>query len=419
MTTPLSLFTGIAVIIDDEVKSGASAINVIVKQLEDAFCPTLCYSALPKTELIPSFAGVSFFIVDWNLTTTNFSGNEEMALVQIPSQLKKENAKDNVKFLQALNESKFAPIFIFTNELTEEIENILKKENLWSEGNANNIFVMNKNDVINKGVFAVLDDWIANVPSAYVLKKWEAEYNTAKNNFFREFYTNSHYWPIFLWKAFLEDEIPASIEIGAMIGRNVLSRMTPFDFDLSAHSAKYDALTNIDPADHIEQVGKVIQGERFVSRAGLHDDSIAPGDVFYHDGKYYLNIRPDCDCVARGADQDLTEIYLLRGDKIKNVVLTEIFNSKYGNLREQDNEAIVFRMIDQTTVSFKLKNLKIVPWGEWKGRRKGRLLAPHLTRVQQRYSAYLQRPGLPRILSELIPSTAVSSLTMMKTKSQK
>lgn len=46
---------------------------------------------------------------------------------------------------------------------------------------------------------------------------------------------------------------------------------------------------------------------------------------------------------------------------------------------------------------FKFRKLYTKKWQELKGIRVGRLLPPLLTRLQQRYSAYLQRPGLSRL----------------------
>ena len=60
---------------------------------------------------------------------------------------------------------------------------------------------------------------------------------------------------------------------------------------------------------------------------------------------------------------------------------------------------VVYAMFDGATFSVKFKDMKIMKVKniEKDARRVGRLLPPFLTRVQQRYAAYLQRPGLPRI----------------------
>jgi len=60
-------------------------------------------------------------------------------------------------------------------------------------------------------------------------------------------------------------------------------------------------------------------------------------------------------------------------------------------------------MLDGISFCFQFKNLIVGEWKEWKDRRIGRLLPPYLTRLQQRYSAYLQRPGLTKIPKVLLP----------------
>jgi hypothetical protein len=54
-------------------------------------------------------------------------------------------------------------------------------------------------------------------------------------------------------------------------------------------------------------------------------------------------------------------------------------------------------MTGGSTVSFQFAELLVEESGGWMTNRIGRLLPPYLTRLQQRYAAYLQRPGLSRI----------------------
>lgn len=408
--TKINLFAGIAVVIDDQIEDADAPISVITKQIEDKHCSVIKFTSLPKNEVTENLKAASFFILDWNLegrALTEAIG-EVTPTVKLPETMLKANAKKNINFLKNLTQVKFSPIFIFTEEAVDPIERALEKEGLKSAEGANNIFVMQKADVLKTGVFEVLNAWLDDVPSAYVLKKWENEYYIAKNSFFYDFYTQSHNWPIVLWKAYLHDGVPPSVEIGALIGRNVLSRMTPFDFNLKEYVEKYDKQgLNLDDCLHKDQVSKVLSGERFISKKRLHDSSIAPGDVFKKKGKYYLNIRPDCDCIARdGNEQDDVLLYLLTGSKWNDQHLSDKYSKHFGNLQERDNEAAVFSLIAGITVAFGFKDMKIEPWKDWKDKREGRLLAPHLTRVQQRYAAYLQRPGLPRIPSELVPHKA-------------
>ena len=78
-----------------------------------------------------------------------------------------------------------------------------------------------------------------------------------------------------------------------------------------------------------------------------------------------------------------------------------------GTSQETEKEAIVFNMYEGKTIGFRLDKLIVRPWSELKGMRIGRLIPPYSTRVQQRYSAYLQRPGLTRIPNAAMPRAAL------------
>lgn len=82
------------------------------------------------------------------------------------------------------------------------------------------------------------------------------------------------------------------------------------------------------------------------------------------------------------------------------------YNPKYGLIPEQENEAVVFPVYDGKALCFKFRKLYTQKWQELKGKRVGRLLPPFLTRLQQRYSSYLQRPGLSRLPNAAFPSPA-------------
>jgi hypothetical protein len=79
-------------------------------------------------------------------------------------------------------------------------------------------------------------------PSVYVLKKWERAYASAKNELFLDFYAKSVHWPLVLWNTYKEDHVPPSAELGSLIGRNLLSRMIPFDFDLGPFDGAFKVL---------------------------------------------------------------------------------------------------------------------------------------------------------------------------------
>jgi hypothetical protein len=401
-----ALFNGIAVLIDDEIADETSNIKKIKAQIEEKGCHVLGLTAIPDATGLANLGGASFFIVDWNLYGTAVDA-ELGSPVSIPEGLSEQHTVEMVSFLKDLKKVRLAPVFIFTNESVSEITNELKEHpELYDETDPSHISVVSKADILSKGVFSVLENWLKQAPSAYVLKRWELEYERAKNVLFGDFYSKSVLWPLILKKTFEQDDVSASLELGNLIGRNLRSRMTPFEFDLDQFDDAALKVLEGDKENYQAVLMKVLEGERFVPQDQLQPDSISPGDVFKEGGKYFVNVRPECDCIPRGGTKiDDMELYLLAGDKLSPAKVASKYVPKYGTITETDSETIIFALTGSVTVSFRLKELSIKKWGECKGHRIGRLLPPFLTRVQQRFSAYLQRPGLGRVPVEAVGDT--------------
>jgi hypothetical protein len=393
-----SLFHGIAVIIDDEIEDAGAGILELKTQIEAAGCHVVPMSKLPEAAGIANLREVSFFILDWNLYGRSLRVAEGEPPIAAPPALVRQNAARAIDFLKKIQKVCVAPVFIFTNEDVAEVEEFLKPHpELRSGDDPSHILVKRKAEVRDAGIFEVLSTWMKDAPSVYVLKRWERAYASAKNELFLDFYGKSVQWPLVLWKTYKADAISPSAELGSLIARNLLSRMTPFDFDLTPFEASLKAL-EADEAKHHTTVLRVLEGERFLAKNRLHGDALAPGDVFKKGGDYYVNIRPDCDCIARdGEVQAEVKAYLLRGSRITNPKVRERMREKYGDMIESDTESVIFGMTGGVTVSFQFGELLVDASGPWMEHRIGRLLSPYLTRLQQRYSSYLQRPGLSRI----------------------
>ncbi len=402
-----SLFHGIAVVIDDEIEVAGSGILELKTQIEAAGCHVVPMSKLPESASIANLREVAFFVLDWNLYGQSLKvagGEAPVAVTAGLSYLKKENARKAIEFLKELKKVCVAPVFIFTDEDVDNVEGQIKKHTeLHTTGDPSHILVKSKGDVKDTGIFEVLSNWMKQAPSVYVLKKWERAYSSAKNELFLDFYAKSVHWPLVLWNTYKEDHVPPSGELGNLIGRNLLSRMVPFDFDLGSFDWAFKVIETDESKNHAAVI-KVLEGERFLPKNRLHGDVLAPGDVFKKGRDYYVNIRPDCDCIAReGEVQTEIKAYLLKGSKVTNAKIVERLNKKYGNISESDTESVIFGMTAGTSVSFQFGELLVEASGGWMEHRIGRLLPPYLTRLQQRYSAYLQRPGLSRIPRAALP----------------
>ena len=153
-----------------------------------------------------------------------------------------------------------------------------------------------------------------------------------------------------------------------------------------------------------EEIRKILECERFIPATSLPKHPFA-GDVYYIDNVYYINIRPDCD-VIRDAERCNKDMYLLSGEvvdesKIGNTEDTDCITFDSGEFLEK-NHCCYIAFINGIIIKLSLKELKILPWNSIKDKRIGRLLPPFITRLQQKYTYYLQRQGLPSIPKEAI-----------------
>lgn len=95
---------------------------------------------------------------------------------------------------------------------------------------------------------------------------------------------------------------------------------------------------------------------------------------------------------------------MIRGTIVEGEELAKLARPDLGNFHESDVETIVFALHQGRSVVFKFRTLAIKPINKLHGVRVGRMLAPFLTRVTQRFGAYSHRSGLPRIPTALMPS---------------
>ncbi len=387
------LFTGIAIVIDDEAERPETRIANLIGQIEDKKMPCIKYTVLPDKDTLLNFRGVSLLLLDWKLRTQELSDAEVEAGVKIPSELEDLNTKFNIEFLELVKSTFFAPVFIFTDGDTNWIVEKLKECGLFEDGKPNFILVKKKDELLDGKLFVEIKSWVRVTLPIYVMKEWEKEYEKAKNSLFQDFYQLSHSWPKILWDTFMADDVNVSMELGELITKNLYTRMAPFSFDPEIFKPEMD--------QNEAEVRSVLEGERFIKQNRLHSDSINAGDVFKDGRKIYINIRPDCDCIPKrcttGQDPDRIDLYLLRGNKLAKIAEGKLYSKKYGNFSELDSQSIIFSMLEGHTYDFRFKDLIIKPWSEMRSKRIGRLLPPYITRIQQRYALYLQRQSMPRI----------------------
>jgi len=219
------LFSGIAIVIDDEIGTKNANINNLISQIEKRKMPYKKYLALPSLDIIDHFDGISFLLLDWQLPPKTLS-NSIVEGVKIPSAIAESAIEENIAFLMKIREVCFTPVFIFTNEDVKNVKEILIHAGLYKDNKPNHIFIKSKKDLIGrKKLFNTINEWIKKTPSIYVLKAWEKEYKKSKNKLFHDFYAMSPNWPRVLWKTFSDDGTNMSLELGEVISRNLCSRM--------------------------------------------------------------------------------------------------------------------------------------------------------------------------------------------------
>ncbi len=389
----VDLFTGISVVIDDEIGKKGANINNLIDQIEKNNVPCVKFTEIPDDETIEHFKGISFLLLDWQLEKEI---DTEIVVEGVKTQQTKKtfDTKENIDFLKKLRETCFIPVFIFTNLSVDTVLAPLRKNGLYRDDGHNYIFVKNKSELKGKyRLFKEIEIWVNKRPSLYVLKTWEKVYQKAKKDLFYDFHDINPDWPKILWESFSDDGVNKSLQLGDLISKNLHTRMSPVEFADKSLEEKGGIVSR-------DELRKVIGGERFIKNSGLHDEAIGTGDFFKISSKIYLNIRPDCDCIPDRKIQpsklDDVELYLLRGSKLSLAKEQKDFNEDYGQFNEPHNQAMVFSMIDGKSYCFQFKDLIKKTWSELKNNRIGRLLPPHIIRIQQKYALFLQRQGLPR-----------------------
>jgi hypothetical protein len=394
------LFSGVAVVIDDEINDGDANISNILMQIKNQNIPVLPFTSLPSEDILSNFHNLSFLLLDWRLVKDEFSEKDLMDGVRLPAVWSEDQANENIEFLNKLLDVCFCPVFIFSNEHQDLIIAKLESAGIYSNDKPNHIFVKSKSDLIGRTkLFKEVDTWVKKNPSIYVLKTWEKEYHQSNNQLFADFQKLSPMWPKIMWKTFGDDGANKSLELGELISRNLFTRMTPFKFSDDVLGKRGNKIEDAD-------IKRVLEGERFLKKENIHAEDISTGDLFKEEYeadnttkyRYYLNIRAQCDLI-RSSDINKIELYCLKG----RVIPTNTINKKdgitfrSGQFLERINHAVIPFLDNGMIIEFLFRDLIIKKWEVLKNKRIGRLLPPYINKVQQRYSLYLQRQGLPRI----------------------
>ncbi len=394
------LISGVGIVIDDQINNENANIQEIVKQLEEINMPLVKYAELPTIEVANHFKNISFLILDWKLNSSEIMDEDIEKGVTIPAELRESNAESNIEFLKSVAGKCSNPIFIFTNENTEEIRKLIYREFDLSCEKPNNFFIQSKSNVDKGNLMHEVGSWLIKNPSIYILKKWEQQYEIGKYELFSQFYNMSSNWPNILWQNFINDDVDQSYELNELIFRNLKARVGRYEFDNEILSSQPVSIKK-------EELLNVLEAERYISKERLSETDVSTGDIFAKEDSngtiYYLNIRAQCDIVLKREGIDRLKLYLLKGRELdKKDGKYDDYDNNLGIFREKINNCIIPFIAGGKIIVFKFKDLKIEKWRNMKDKRIGMILPPYITRVQQKYAFYQQRQGLPRVPKEAI-----------------
>jgi len=390
----LDLCKGVAVVIDDKALPKANdpieEIVKIINKIKADNIPLCIYSELADAQkAITNFGSISFLILDWDMQGQ--LDNADADIIIKPSQ-----ANRVIKFINDFRKVCFCPIFIFSNAGVVDIQNSLKTHNLFfDEINKNFIHIQAKKDLIKgKKLLTVINSWISNNPTNYTLKTWDNSFMQAKTDTFWHLFSKSPIWPKVMWESFTEDKIDPHSNLNDIIFKLIKSRTSLTKLDSKKINRKKF------PVNH-DEIKDVIQGMMFLDKKNIPDSEISPGDIFKKQGNYFINIRPECDTIIERIGYD-GKIYLLKGGKISaSQFKKNHYKPKYGIIPSH-NTIVLYGLDGKDFVRFNLNELIIIDLSSIKDNRICRLLPPYINNVQQQYSAYIGRFGLPRIPNRVL-----------------
>lgn len=385
------LLSGIGVVIDEKInidngnlsdlETTGDPIQAVINQLEGEWnLPFIRLSEHGKEETWPQLLkGASFIILDWKLWDDRAGGT-----------LREYKIQQHVDFLKEAK-NYFVPVIIFTNENPTDIEHKLTRESLYKNDKTKDfIFVKPKSPEFNSDD---LQEWIESNASVYTLKSWEQSFYEAKKELFCLMYERSPDWPKVFWKGYKDDGVDPGYSLTSLVNDNLTGRMRTNMFDRDSLEGKFDDVDK-------DELKALIGGASFQANEKLPENDIRCGDLFnISKDKFLINLRPDCDCVPRNGEKiEDVQMYCIEGKTIRGSQLSKKFHK--GQLTENISESIAFSIYNKKSIRFDFSRLQIKEYGKLKSEgdgRVGRLLHPYITRIQQRYSLYLQRQGMPRI----------------------
>ena len=244
------------------------------------------------------------------------------------------------------------------------------------------------------------------IPQSTALKTWERNYERAKAALFKDFQLSAVQWPGILWHTSTMDGVNPSYDLTETISRNLLYRMNPYQFDkdIILSTGGTESLLSTEDTELLASVRRVLHQHAVLPVDSLYTDVTMPGDFFWENGQQHppatidICLTPACDLVARGKDgADGIRMFMVRASLVQD----NEFKSKAKIRRmiragDTTTSVLLHHLVPEDAMySVRFKDWCVTTWGEVKNKRRGRLLEPYVTMLQQRNALFSQRQGVP------------------------
>ena len=397
---PPDLLDGIAVFIDDEVDKKDTEANKLKQQIEGKNIPLILRDKIPNSinDFVKHLYGVSFIILDWKFLSSQSEPEQIAAGVHIPEDVR---TGATIEFLEQLLKATYCPIFIISQESVTSIQSELNKQQITKDGMHPRIFIHGKKELSNGQLFSKLNEWIEKRSVTYVLKTWEKAARKAKLWMFTNLENKHSCWPRVLWKTFGDDHTNQSNALSETICNIFSNNLIANTYFESEKIKSGDEICSVD-------VRSVLEAERFMTVS--EEMSPAPGDIFKteNEGYYLLNIRAQCNLLhIQNPDLYCVRGTILDESKIQKTTIADSQNNDKilffrGQLHGHEDIVYIPFILEGKILGLDFKQFKIKSYNTVKSQRVGRLLPPFITKVQQLFSSYMIREGLPAIPDEAI-----------------
>lgn len=423
----MDLFRGIAVAFDDEISSAGSRANEIASYIEGEGIPLLRYEHILKfpDNAFKSLRSASFILLDWrysNEPNVPKDGDDVRGAdddIPIPvsngSELQAEDDRDSAEFLLKLLAHTVCPIFVITTLTEDRVVDTIKLVRGLEFTLPSRVFICHKGDIGTKDQLKrMLESWLDENPSMYVFKTWDDAAISARNDLFRELECESTHWPSILWKGY-EHEFDGVHSTDGNKSQELVGVLNSMVSNRIYLSCEFDSNKVIGTpiAADARVLRSVLEKERYLPFSDKNNGApLAPGDLFLDDGRYYINLRAQCDTLRVPAPKAV----LIPGDVVCQAQFSQNdIEYRQGQLIARDFEVVVPFVDHGKIIKFVLRDVRMKPAdSKYMRKRIGRLLSPFVTRLQQLFAAYIVREGLPSVPQDIFSDAELPSSSQIR-----